>query len=151
ADVAAGGVGQVALVHQPADVGNACAGFGDWVAHIDFGLEILDSGLWIRDCTGSAGILASVSQFLQQRALTVIVEVSDMFGSKSDKQKRLQAAQQIIAARGEISPAELARQLGVPRSTVSRDLAVAEEHGVLLCEDERGRLSLLERWFGRRR
>ena len=74
-----------------------------------------------------------------------------MFGSKSDKQKRLQAAQQIIGARGEISPAELARQLGVPRSTVSRDLAVAEAHGVLLCEDERGRLSLLERWFGRRR
>jgi len=74
-----------------------------------------------------------------------------MFGSKSDKQKRLQAARQIIAEHGEITPAELARQLGVPRSTVSRDLAVAEEHGLLLCEDERGRLSLLERWFGRRR
>ena len=92
-----------------------------------------------------------LSQFLRQRSLTVVAEVSDMFGSKSDKQKRLQAARQIIAAHGEITPAELARQLGVPRSTVSRDLAVAEEHGLLLCEDERGRLSLLERWFGRRR
>lgn len=74
-----------------------------------------------------------------------------MFGSKTDKRRRLQEARRIIEAHGEITPAELARQLGVPRSTVSRDLAVADQHGVLLCEDQQGRLSLTERWFGRRR
>lgn len=74
-----------------------------------------------------------------------------MFGSKTDKRRRLEEARRIIEAQGDISPAELARQLGVPRSTVSRDLAVADEHGLLLCEDERGRLSLIERWFGKRR
>ncbi len=94
---------------------------------------------------------ACVSQLLQQGCLTVKAEVSDMFGSKTDKRKRLEEARRIIEERGDISPAELARRLGVPRSTVSRDLAVADQHGVLLCEDGQGRLSLFERWFGRRR
>ncbi len=92
-----------------------------------------------------------VSQLLQQGCLTVKAEANGMFGSKTDKRKRLEEARRIIEAQGDISPAELARQLGVPRSTVSRDLAVADQHGLLLCEDERGRLSLIERWFGKRR
>jgi DNA-binding IclR family transcriptional regulator len=46
-----------------------------------------------------------------------------------------------------ISQSELARQLGIPRSTVKRDLPTLEEVGILLVEDEQGRLSL----FGRRK
>ncbi len=76
-----------------------------------------------------------MSQLLQQGCLTVKAEVSDMFGSKTDKRRRLEEARRIIEERGNISPAELARCLGVPRSTISRDLAVADQHGVLLCED----------------
>lgn len=37
---------------------------------------------------------------------------------------------------------ELAQLLGVPRSTVLRDLPALEEAGILLMEDEQGRLSL---------
>ncbi|MCX7681374.1 MAG: helix-turn-helix domain-containing protein [Anaerolineae bacterium] len=37
---------------------------------------------------------------------------------------------------------QLARLLGVPRSTVMRDLPALEEEGILLMEDEQGRLSL---------
>lgn len=40
---------------------------------------------------------------------------------------------------------QLARLLGVPRSTVLRDLPALEEQGTLLMEDERGRLSLFRR------
>lgn len=73
-----------------------------------------------------------------------------MFGTKSGKRGRLAKARQIIERQGEVSPAELARQLGVPQSTVSRDLVRLDDQGVLLCEDEGGKLSLLERWFGGR-
>ena len=74
-----------------------------------------------------------------------------MFGSKSSKSERLDRTQRVIAASGEIQPAELARQLGVAQSTVSRDLATLQEQGVLLCEDDDGRLSLFDRWFGKGR
>ncbi len=40
---------------------------------------------------------------------------------------------------------QLARLLGVPRSTVLRDLPALEEQGTLLIEDERGLLSLFRR------
>ncbi len=73
-----------------------------------------------------------------------------MFGSKADKAERLARAAAVIGDRGEITAGELARRLGVPRSTVARDLASAEARGMLLCEDGRGRISLFERWFGRR-
>jgi DNA-binding IclR family transcriptional regulator len=41
----------------------------------------------------------------------------------------------------------LARKMGMPRSTVKRDLPALEKAGILLAEDRRGRLAL----FGRRR
>ena len=46
---------------------------------------------------------------------------------------------------GAVRPSQLARLLGVPRSTVQRDLPALEEEGVLLIEDERGLLSLFRR------
>ena len=39
-----------------------------------------------------------------------------------------------------IQPAELARRLGVSRSTIQRRLPSLEEAGYLLCEDDQGRL-----------
>lgn len=44
-----------------------------------------------------------------------------------------------------IRQSALARTLGVPRSTVMRDLPALEERGTLLAEDRRGRLSLFRR------
>ena len=44
-----------------------------------------------------------------------------------------------------IRPSQLARRLGVHRSTVLRDLPALEERGTLLVEDERGLLSLFRR------
>ena len=46
---------------------------------------------------------------------------------------------------GRIRPSQLARLLGVHRSTVQRDLPALEEQGTLLVEDERGLLSLFRR------
>ncbi len=45
-----------------------------------------------------------------------------------------------IAQQPGITPGELARLLGVPRSTVTRRLPSLEEAGILLYEDEGGRL-----------
>jgi DNA-binding IclR family transcriptional regulator len=44
-----------------------------------------------------------------------------------------------------VRPAQLARALGVHRSTVQRDLPALEERGTLLMEDGRGLLSLFQR------
>ena len=55
---------------------------------------------------------------------------------------------------GRIRASQLARALGVSRSTVLRDLPALEERGTLLAEDERGLLSLFRRRnerFGRNR
>jgi len=52
----------------------------------------------------------------------------------------------VIQQHPDITQAELARQMNVPRSTVKRDLPTLEQAGILLAEDERGRLAL----FGRR-
>lgn len=46
----------------------------------------------------------------------------------------------LIQANPGITPAELARQSGVQRSTVSRRLPSLEEAGYLYYEDEQGRL-----------
>jgi len=46
---------------------------------------------------------------------------------------------------GAIRASRLARALGVPRSTVQRDLPALEEQGTLLMEDQRGLLSLFRR------
>lgn len=67
-----------------------------------------------------------------------------MFGNKADKTKRLEQAAELLAHH-ELSAAELARKLGVPRSTVLRDLPALEAQGIYLQEDARGLLSLFRR------
>ena len=69
-----------------------------------------------------------------------------MFGNKQAKQARLEQMAEAIEQQPGISQSELARQLGIPRSTVKRDLPTLEQAGILLAEDERGLLSL----FGRK-
>ncbi|MCX7859919.1 MAG: helix-turn-helix domain-containing protein [Chloroflexus sp.] len=64
-----------------------------------------------------------------------------MFGSKVDKRRRLQQYVALLAERP-LKAVELAEQLGVPRSTVLRDLPLLEAQGVLLAEDHEGRLYL---------
>jgi DNA-binding IclR family transcriptional regulator len=54
-------------------------------------------------------------------------------------------AEAIEQSQGGISQSELARQIGVPRCTVKRDLPTLEDEGILLAEDEHGWLSLF-RW-----
>jgi predicted DNA-binding transcriptional regulator YafY len=67
-----------------------------------------------------------------------------MFGNKSDKTKRLEETADLLAQQ-ELSAAELARKLGVQRSTVLRDLPLLEDRGVFLQEDEQGLLYLFRR------
>ncbi len=65
-----------------------------------------------------------------------------MFGSKQNKVDRLSRIVEILqrAPQG-ISQAEIASLLGVPRSTITRDLPILEERGILLQEAE-GKLSI---------
>ncbi len=64
-----------------------------------------------------------------------------MFGSKDEKQNRLERIVDIIAkSPAGITQAALARLLGVGRSTVHKDLQTLEKRGVRLSEDRRGRL-----------
>ncbi len=65
-----------------------------------------------------------------------------MFGTKREKQQRLQRYAQVLTEAGPLTAAELAYRLGVPRSTVIRDLPLLEEQGLLLAEDQAGRLHL---------
>jgi len=69
-----------------------------------------------------------------------------MFGNKQAKRERLEQMAETIERQPRISQSELARQLGIPRSTVKRDLPTLEHAGILLAEDERGLLS----FFGRK-
>lgn len=69
-----------------------------------------------------------------------------MFGSKQGKQERLSQYEELLSE-GELSPAQLAARLRVPRSTVLRDLPELEEQGVLLAEEEDGKLRLFRRWW----
>lgn len=70
-----------------------------------------------------------------------------MFGSKQGKQERLARYQELLGAE-ELTQAQIAQRLGVPRSTVLRDLADLQDHGVLIQEDpENGRLRLHRRWW----
>ena len=69
-----------------------------------------------------------------------------MFGNKQSKQERLEQMAETIERQPGISQSELARRLGIPRSTVKRDLPTLEQVGLLLAEDERGLLS----FFGRK-
>jgi DNA-binding IclR family transcriptional regulator len=58
----------------------------------------------------------------------------------NSKQAEREAMDQLIRQNPGIRPAELARQLGVSRSTVNRRLPGMEEAGYLYGEDERGGL-----------
>ncbi len=69
-----------------------------------------------------------------------------MFGNKQAKRERLEQMADVIEQHSEgISQSALARQLGIPRSTVKRDLPTLEQAGILLAEDERGRLLMFRR------
>lgn len=70
-----------------------------------------------------------------------------VFGNKREKQQRLERITELTDANEGVTRAELARRLGVHRSTIGRDLVHLEERGILLAEDDTGRL----RYFGRRR
>ncbi|MFP4440163.1 MAG: HTH domain-containing protein [Chloroflexaceae bacterium] len=67
-----------------------------------------------------------------------------MFGSKQAKEERLAREAALLEQQQEVSVAELAEEIGVPRSTVWRDLTDLEDRGVLLQEDN-GKLSLFRR------
>jgi len=64
-----------------------------------------------------------------------------MFGSKQGKEERLEQEVELLEEEA-LLPAQIAEHLGVPRSTVMRDLPQLEDRGVLLQEDEDGRLSI---------
>lgn len=69
-----------------------------------------------------------------------------MFGSKQGKQERLAQYQELLS-KEELSQAQIAQRLGVPRVTVMRDLADLHDSGVLVEEDESGKLRLFRRWW----
>ena len=66
-------------------------------------------------------------------------------GRRPDPQRIEQYEELIPEYPAGVRPSHLARLLGVPRSTVLRDLPALEEEGTLLMEDERGLLSLFRR------
>jgi DNA-binding IclR family transcriptional regulator len=63
----------------------------------------------------------------------------------NSKQAEREALDQLIRQNPGIRPAELARWLGVSRSTVNRRLPGMEEAGYLYSEDERGGLQHYKR------
>jgi len=66
-------------------------------------------------------------------------------GRRSDRGRLNQYDELIPEYPDGVRPSQLARLLGVHRSTVQRDLPALEEQGTLLMEDERGLLSLFRR------
>ncbi|HEU5100801.1 MAG TPA: HTH domain-containing protein [Roseiflexaceae bacterium] len=68
-----------------------------------------------------------------------------MFGSKDGKVDRLEQEVELLKEEA-LRPAQIAERLGVPRSTVMRDLPAIEDRGILLQEDEDGRLSIGDWW-----
>ena len=72
-----------------------------------------------------------------------------MFGSKRGKQNRLEKIVGLLERNpGGLSQSEIAKRVRTERSTVHRDLAALEKRGVLLAEDDLGRVSLFRRLFG---
>lgn len=70
-----------------------------------------------------------------------------MFGNKQGKQERLHQIADVLQQRPAITQADLARELGMNRATLHKDLVDLEKAGILLAEDDTGRLS----FFGWRR
>ena len=70
-----------------------------------------------------------------------------MFGNKDKKlQRLLEIEQRVRQADGQLSQADLAREMNVSRGTICKDLAILQAPaGILLAEDNNGRLS----WVGR--
>lgn len=70
-----------------------------------------------------------------------------MFGNKDKKlQRLLEIEQRVRQADGQLSQADLAREMNVSRGTICKDLAILQaQAGILLAEDNNGRLS----WVGR--
>ncbi len=69
-----------------------------------------------------------------------------MFGNKQGKQERLERYRTVLGDKS-LSPAQIAAKLGVPRSTVLRDLPELEEQGIRLEEAEDGKLRIFHRWW----
>jgi DNA-binding IclR family transcriptional regulator len=69
-----------------------------------------------------------------------------MFGSKKEKAERMARYQELLDEQA-LSPAQLAEKLGVPRSTVMRDLPLLEDQGVLLQEEGDGKVRLFRKWW----
>ncbi len=63
-----------------------------------------------------------------------------MFGSKAEKHERLAKLIDLVQANPGITQAQLARHLGVNRSTVFKDLVCLSEMGIRLAQDEHGGL-----------
>ncbi len=68
-----------------------------------------------------------------------------MFGNKKGKQARLSSIGKLVRkAKGGVSQAELAEELGVSRGTITKDMSVVEkETGTMFWQDDNGRLH----WF----
>lgn len=67
--------------------------------------------------------------------------------ARRTNEDRVQAIGQLVQANAGLTYSALAELLGVPASTVMRALPDVEAQGILLAEDDKGRLS----FFGRRR
>lgn len=65
-----------------------------------------------------------------------------MFGNKAAKRERLAQLMDLVAANPGITQAELARHLGVNRSTILKDLITLSEMGIRLAQDYQGGLYL---------
>ncbi len=64
-----------------------------------------------------------------------------MFGNKQNKQDRLWRIVNIVRSSNGVTKAELASQLGVMRSTITKDMAVVETAtGCRFWEDDHGRI-----------
>ena len=68
-----------------------------------------------------------------------------MFGSKQDKVERLAQEVEILMAEGELSVAQLAKRVGVPRKTIYSDLVALHDQGIRLQEDE-GKISIYQEY-----
>jgi predicted DNA-binding transcriptional regulator YafY len=79
-------------------------------------------------------------------SVTVAIWSNPMFGSKAEKEQRLARIVALLERRGALSQAEIAQLLGVPRSTILRDLPELEARRIYLHEDDQGRVSLARWW-----